>query len=276
MTGTSVLTVEDLRKEYPAPSRGAARVVAVDGVSFSVEEGECVAIVGESGSGKTTVAKTVVGLEDPSSGRISVAGAVRGRAPARHRDRVRWAAEAQYVFQDPYSSLNPRQRVGDVVGTSVGIHQPTLTPAARRARTAALLDDVGLGDGFADRYPHELSGGQRQRIAIARALAADPRLMILDEAVAALDVSIQAQILNLLADIRASRPISYLFITHDLAVVNQIADRVLVMEQGCIVEEGATEAVLTAPAAAYTRTLIDAVPRPGWVPKRREQLGVPA
>jgi ABC-type microcin C transport system duplicated ATPase subunit YejF len=176
------------------------------------------------------------------------------------------------VFQDPYSSLNPRQRVGEVIATSVGIHQPALSRSARRGAAQALLDDVGLGGDFATRYPHELSGGQRQRVAIARALAANPRLVILDEAVAALDVSIQAQILNLLSDIRAQRPVSYLFITHDLAVVNQIADRVIVMEQGLVVEEGQTAQVLEQPSHEYTRALIAAVPRPGWHPRRRAQL----
>ncbi len=214
----------------------------------------------------------VVGLEDPTSGTIEVDGHRRDHAPTRHRDRVRWAGEVQYVFQDPYSSLNPRQRVGEVIDTSVGIHQRWLGKPARRDVVRALLDDIGLGGDFATRLPHELSGGQRQRIAIARALAANPRLVILDEAVAALDVSIQAQILNLLADIRAQRPVSYLFITHDLAVVNQIADRVVVMEQGKVVEEGQTTQVLAQPGHEYTRALIAAVPRPGWKPRRRATL----
>jgi ABC-type oligopeptide transport system ATPase subunit len=272
MTIAPVLSVRELRKEYPSPVRGGDPVVAVDGVGFDVREGECLAIVGESGSGKTTVAKMVVGLEDPTSGTIEVDGHRRDHAPTRHRDRVRWAGEVQYVFQDPYSSLNPRQRVGEVIDTSVGIHQRWLGKPARRDVVRALLDDVGLGGDFATRLPHELSGGQRQRIAIARALAANPRLVILDEAVAALDVSIQAQILNLLADIRAQRPVSYLFITHDLAVVNQIADRVVVMEQGKVVEEGQTTQVLAQPGHEYTRALIAAVPRPGWKPRRRATL----
>ena len=269
---TTVLSVRDLRKVYPSPVRGGEPVIAVDGISFDVHEGECLAIVGESGSGKTTVAKTIVGLESPTSGAVEVDGRLRGRAPTRHADRVRWAAEVQYVFQDPYSSLNPRQRVSDVIATSVGIHQPSLRAAARRDTARALLDDVSLGPDFDRRLPHELSGGQRQRVAIARALAANPSLVILDEAVAALDVSIQAQILNLLADIRAERPITYLFITHDLAVVNQIADRVIVMEQGVVVEGGTTSQVLTAPSHEYTRALVAAVPRTGWRPRRRSQL----
>jgi len=269
---TTVLSVRDLRKVYPSPVRGGDPVIAVDGISFDVHEGECLAIVGESGSGKTTVAKTIVGLESPTSGTVEVDCHLRGRAPTRHAERVRWAAEVQYVFQDPYSSLNPRQRVSDVIATSVGIHQPSLRGAARRDTARALLDDVSLGSDFDRRLPHELSGGQRQRVAIARALAANPSLVILDEAVAALDVSIQAQILNLLADIRAERPITYLFITHDLAVVNQIADRVIVMEQGVVVEEGTTSQVLTAPSHEYTRALVAAVPRTGWRPRRRSQL----
>lgn len=270
MTKTPVLSVRDLCKTYPAP--GGHPVVAADNVSFDVADGECLAIVGESGSGKTTVAKTIVGLESPTSGTVAVDGAARGRAPRRHGERMRWAAEVQYVFQDPYSSLNPRQRVADVVATSVGIHRAVLDRADRNAAARALLADVGLGDEFAERLPWELSGGQRQRVAIARALAANPRLVILDEAVAALDVSIQAQILNLLKDIRAQRPVSYLFITHDLAVVNQIADRVVVMEQGVVVEEGTTSRVLTEPTHDYTRALVAAVPRAGWRPRRRARL----
>ncbi|MFJ3958522.1 ABC transporter ATP-binding protein [Arthrobacter sp. NPDC090010] len=267
-----VLEVADLRKVYPSPVRGGEPVVAVDSVSLEVLEGECLAVVGESGSGKSTVAKCVVGLESPTVGALRVAGSARLRAPRGRRERVRWASEAQYVFQDPYSSLNPRQNVEDVIGTSVAIHHPGLSPEERRRHVDGLLSDVGLGDGFAQRLPHELSGGQRQRVAIARALASDPALLILDEAVAALDVSIQAQILNLLADIREQRTISYLFITHDLAVVNQIADRVIVMEQGRVVERGRTEDVLRSPQEEYTRTLLAAVPREGWTPRRRERL----
>ncbi|MFF2370496.1 ABC transporter ATP-binding protein [Agromyces sp. NPDC058110] len=278
MSTAPVLSVRGLRKEYASPVRGGERIVAVDGIDFDVAPDECLAIVGESGSGKTTVAKTIVGLEQATSGTIVVGGAPRVGGPKRHRDRVRWAGEVQYVFQDPYSSLNPRQRVGAVVETSVAVHRPELSRADRRSAVARLLDDVGLGGGFADRLPHELSGGQRQRVAIARSLAADPRLVILDEAVAALDVSIQAQILNLLADIREQRPVSYLFITHDLAVVNQIADRVIVMEDGRVVEEGATRQVLEQPAHEYTRALVAAVPRAGWTPRRRTELAqlVPA
>ncbi|MEH3142862.1 MAG: ATP-binding cassette domain-containing protein [Mycobacterium kyogaense] len=272
MTNTPVLSVRNLCKRYPSPVRGGAPVLAVDDVSFDVADGECLAIVGESGSGKTTVAKTIVGLESPTSGTIAVNGETRGRAPSRQRQRARWAAEVQYVFQDPYSSLNPRQRIVDVIATSVGIHQGDLDKVRRTAAARTLLEDVGLGDEFASRLPWELSGGQRQRVAIARALAANPRLVILDEAVAALDVSIQAQILNLLKDIRAQRPVSYLFITHDLAVVNQVADRVVVMEQGTVVEQGTTARVLTQPAHAYTRALVAAVPRAGWRPQRRAQL----
>jgi ABC-type glutathione transport system ATPase component len=276
MSKEPVLSVRDLRKVYPSPIRGGDPVLAVDGVSFDVADGECLAIVGESGSGKTTVAKIVVGLEQPTSGTVAVHGEVRGRAPTRHRDRARWAAEVQYVFQDPYSSLNPRQRIRDVIATSVGIHQPALRGQARDEAARALLDDVGLGADFGGRFPYELSGGQRQRVAIARALAANPRVVILDEAVAALDVSIQAQILNLLSDIRDRRPVNYLLITHDLAVVNQIADRVIVMEQGVVVETGETEQVLTAPRHDYTRALVAAVPREGWTPRRRSQLAASA
>ena len=187
-------------------------------------------------------------------------GRRRGRAPTRHADRVRWAAEVQYVFQDPYSSLNPRQRVSDVIATSVGIHQPSLRGATRRDTARALLDDVSLGPDFDRRLPHELSGGQRQRVAIARALAMRPELVVADEAVSALDVVVQAQILDLLADLQARLGLTYLFISHDLAVIRQIADHVLVMRGGRVVESAATEDLFDNPRDDYTRSLLDAIP----------------
>ncbi|WP_244303069.1 ATP-binding cassette domain-containing protein [Leucobacter coleopterorum] len=249
--------------------------------------------MGESGSGKTTVARMIVGLETVTAGTVTVEGEDRTAAPRRLRDRRERARQVQYVFQDPYSSLNGRQRIGDVIlsnlslhagagggsagggsagasGTAAGSGRPSRAELQRRAQE--ILDAVGLPRRFADRLPRELSGGQRQRVAIARALAANPRVVVLDEAVAALDVSIQAQILNLLSDIKAERNVSYLFISHDLAVVNQISDRMIVMENGKVVDQGDTAALLANPTHPYTRALRAAVPGPGWRPVRREKL----
>jgi ABC-type oligopeptide transport system ATPase subunit len=270
----AIVVARNLQKVFPAPrgSKGAP-IVAVDDVSFELYPNECLAIVGESGSGKTTVARMLVGLETVTAGELTVRGESRAGGVKHLADRRRWAREVQYVFQDPYSSLNGRQRIGDIVESSVALHTRG-TAGKREARTTALdiLDSVGLGAPFAEKYPHQLSGGQRQRVAIARALAANPAVIVLDEAVAALDVSIQAQILNLLSDIRAEREVSYLFISHDLAVVNQISERMIVMERGIVVDAGATAELLANPVHPYTRSLRAAVPRPGWKPVRRERL----
>jgi oligopeptide transport system ATP-binding protein len=266
---TDVLAVHELRKTFRLGRN--QEIVAVDGATFNVRAGASTAIVGESGSGKTTVARMLVGLERPTSGTIVVAGRPRARARAGSAERRRRAREAQIVFQDPYLSLDPRQRIEDCLAETIGLHF-TLDRARARTRIAELLDQVGLTERHARALPRELSGGQRQRVAIARALAAEPRLVILDEAVAALDVSIQAQILNLLADVRAETGISYLFISHDLAVVRQLTDRALVMYRGRIVEEAETADILDHPRHAYTKFLRDSVPRPGWTPQRRPAI----
>ncbi|MGW4412059.1 ABC transporter ATP-binding protein [Nonomuraea sp. NPDC004702] len=257
----SVIEAQRLRKVY-------GQATAVDEVSFTVAEGESLAVVGESGSGKTTVARMLLGLETPTSGTISVCGRPRAAGRVSAAERRRRAREIQIVFQDPYSSLDKLQRVGDVVETSLALHFP-LTSAERRKKALDLLESVGLAERHAAMLPRQLSGGQRQRVAIARALAVEPRVLVLDEAVAALDVSIQAQILNLLADIRERRSISYVFISHDLAVVNQISDTAVVMRHGRVVERGATRSLLREPQEEYTRALLAAVPRPGWKPTRR-------
>ena len=263
----------DLRKVFPAArgSKNRDGVTAVDGVSFALMPNECLAIVGESGSGKTTVARMIVGLETVTSGEVLLGGQDVTAAPRSLASRRERAREIQYVFQDPYSSLNGRQRIGDVIASNVKLHSRDKSRSAQ-AQAQEILDAVGLPERFFDRYPRELSGGQRQRVAIARALAAEPKVIVLDEAVAALDVSIQAQILNLLADIRQQREVSYLFISHDLAVVNQISERMLVMENGKIVDQGDTAELLANPTHPYTRALRAAVPGPGWKPTRREQL----
>ncbi|MFF5794103.1 ATP-binding cassette domain-containing protein [Paeniglutamicibacter sp. NPDC012692] len=272
MSREPIVRALNLRKEY---SSGSGKVLAVDSVSFELHANESLAIVGESGSGKTTVAKMLVGLESLSGGALDVLGASRTHLPRTAAQRRRWASQVQYVFQDPYSSLNGRSRIGAIISASIALHATDKPDAATlRARATALLDSVGLPERFFDSFPHQMSGGQRQRVAIARALAANPLVLVLDEAVAALDVSIQAQILNLLNDIRAQREISYIFITHDLAVVRQVAERTLVMENGKIVDQGDTDTLLDAPSHPYTRALRAAVPGPGWRPRRRDDLAL--
>jgi len=262
----AVLKADGLRKVFPL--RGGGEVIAVDGVSFAVPPGGSLAIVGESGSGKTTIARMLVGLERPTAGRIEVAGRER-TARARLAERRRRGRELQIVFQDPYTSLDRRQRVGDAIGDVVRLHTE-LRRQALAERVRSLLDSVGLDDSHARALPVGLSGGQRQRVAIARALAADPQVLVLDESVAALDVSIQAQILNLLARIRRQTGVAYVFISHDLAVVRQVADETLVMQRGRVVEQGPTATILDRPQDAYTQQLIACVPRPGWRPQRRQ------
>jgi len=257
-----LLEVRDLVKHYKATgflARKAPPVRAVDGVSFSVGTGETLGLVGESGCGKSTVGRTILRLQDATAGSVSFEGRdFLALEPAALRETRR---RLQIIFQDPYSSLNPRMTVGDAIAEGIQIHR--LAPAAEiPGRVARLLEEVGLDPGYAARYPHEFSGGQRQRIGIARALAVEPAFIVCDEPVSALDVSVQAQVLNLLADLQARRGISYLFIAHDLAVVRQIAHRVAVMYLGRIVETGPTEDVLARPAHPYTKALLSAVPVP--------------
>ncbi|MFF0215205.1 ABC transporter ATP-binding protein [Streptomyces vinaceus] len=255
----TVLEAVGLRRAY-------GPVQAVDDVSFRLAEGGSLGIVGESGSGKTTTARIVVGLEHADGGRVLVHGRDRGgRAGQRGKaGRLARAREVQMVFQDPFLSLDPRTTVGGALRETLRLHFPD---ADHGRRIAELLDQVGLGAREADALPRQLSGGQRQRVAIARALAVEPAVLVLDEAVAALDVSVQAQILNLLADIREQTRIGYLFITHDLGVVRCVTDDVVVMRSGRIVEAGPTAQVLAAPEHPYTRLLLQSVPRPGWDPQ---------
>lgn len=232
-------------------------VVAAEGISFAVDAGACVALVGESGSGKTTIARCIVGLHPPSDGRILVDG--RRLAPlARQRSREE-RRTVQIVFQNPYDSLNPRRTVEDAISWPA---RSLRGLGAREARTevATMLERVRLPAGTARRYPGELSGGERQRVAIARALAARPKLLVCDEVTSALDVSIQAAVLDLLAELRRDLRLSLLFISHDLGVVASVADRVLVLELGLICEEGAVRSVLSSPQSAYTARLVEAAP----------------
>jgi oligopeptide/dipeptide ABC transporter ATP-binding protein len=259
--------VRDLVKHYVARGFLAAKappVRAVDGVSFEVARGETLGLVGESGCGKSTVGRTLLRLQEPTAGSARLDGAEIFRlSPEALRATRR---RMQMVFQDPYGSLNPRMTIGEAVAEGIRIHG-LARGAAVRERVAALLEEVGLDAGYAARYPHEFSGGQRQRIGIARALAVQPELIVADEPVSALDVSVQAQVLNLLADLQRQRGLAYLFIAHDLAVVRQIAHRVAVMYLGHIVETGPVDAVLAAPRHPYTIALRSAVPEPD--PARR-------
>ncbi|MFB7572419.1 ABC transporter ATP-binding protein [Streptomyces sp. NPDC056165] len=259
-TGTSGLVVDGLRKKFGGHT-------AVDGVSFTLRPGGSLGIVGESGCGKTTTARMLVGLETPDAGNIHLGGRDRFARARGRAERLARAREIQMVFQDPYLSLDPRISVRACLEEVLRLHFPLDAPARRR-RVAELLDQVGLGEREATVLPRRLSGGQRQRVAIARALAARPQVLILDEAVAALDVSIQAQILDLLANIRRDEGIGFLFVSHDLAVVRHITDEVVVLRDGKIVESGPTTSVLTGPRHPYTRLLLESVPRPGWDPAR--------
>jgi ABC-type glutathione transport system ATPase component len=209
----------------------------------------------------------IVGLETPTSGQVLLDGQLR-LPSSRRRDRAARARQVQMVFQDPYSSLDPRQTVFNCLDEVVRLHS-SLDRAKRTERVATLLDQVGLDDRHHGIRPSSLSGGQRQRVAIARALATEPTVLILDEAVSALDVSVQGQVLNLLADLREQLGVTYVFVSHDLAVVQQIAETTIVMHRGRIVEEGPTDTILTSPSHDYTQRLLSALPRPGWKPRRR-------
>jgi oligopeptide/dipeptide ABC transporter ATP-binding protein len=262
---TPLVQVEQLVKHYPGARawlglgkpRGVVR--AVDSVSFSIPAGKTLGLVGESGSGKTTVARTLLRLTEPTGGSFRLGGEeVFALAPAPLRALRR---RIQIVFQDPYGSLNPRMTARQTLREPLQIHR-LATGKERDVRVGALLDEVGLDAELADRYPHELSGGQRQRVGIARALSVEPTFLVCDEPVSALDVSVQAQVLNLLTDLQRQRGLTYLFIAHDLAVVKHIADDVAVMYLGRIVERAAASTIYDLPRHPYTRSLLSAVPVP--------------
>jgi oligopeptide/dipeptide ABC transporter ATP-binding protein len=266
---TALLEVEGLVKHFVAArsvfGRPTAYVKAVDGVSFTVEAGKTLALVGESGCGKSTVSRLVLRLIEPDAGTVRFEGRDLGALDANKLRAFR--RDAQIIFQDPYASLNPRMTISQILTEPLALHD--LVPAARRReRVEELLRLVGLEPRFARRYPHEFSGGQRQRIAIARALAVEPKLIICDEPVSALDVSIRSQILNLLRDLQDRLGLAYIFVSHDLAVVKHIADRVAVMNLGGIVETAAADALFAAPRHPYSRALLSAIPVPKPQAKR--------
>lgn len=258
----ALLDVRNLVKEFPRKQglfRPALSVRAVDDVTFSIDKGETFGLVGESGSGKTTTGRCILRLIEPTSGEVQFQGEDVLRFT---RSRMRQARrEMQIVFQDPYSSLNPRMRVGDIVEEPLIIHRSG-TKTKRRERVSELFRLVGLDPSQLTRYPHQFSGGQRQRIGVARALALNPSLIIADEPVSALDVSVQAQVINLLMDLQEHLNLTYLFIAHDLRLVRHICDRVAVMYRGRIVEMGVTESLFAYAAHPYTRALLSAIPVP--------------
>jgi len=259
--GSPLLLVEGLKKYYPV--RGgvfAAKigdVHAVDGVSFSVQEGETLGLVGESGCGKSTLGRTIMRLEEPTAGRVLFEG--KDIAHASKTELFQLRRDVQAIFQDPYSSLNPRMTVGEIVREPLLVHNIGTKPE-QIEKVRALFETVGLTGEMINRYPHEFSGGQRQRIGIARALALDPKLVIADEPVSALDVSVRSQVLNLMVKLQRERDLTYIFISHDLSVVEHVSDSIAIMYLGRIVEIGPADTVFAKPAHPYTRALMEAIP----------------
>jgi oligopeptide/dipeptide ABC transporter ATP-binding protein len=271
--GMPVLAVSELKKHFPVKKgllrRTVGHVYAVDGVSFSIGEGETLGLVGESGCGKSTVARTVLRLLEPTGGEIRVDGhdiTRLGKGALRPYRR-----QMQMIFQDPFSSLNPRMSAGDIVGEPLQVHD-IASGKQRETIVAELFDQVGLRKAQMKSFPHEFSGGQRQRISIARALALNPKLIVADEPVSALDVSIQAQVINLMMDLQREKRLSYLFIAHDLAVVEHISHRIAVMYLGKIVEYADKQTLFTQPRHPYTEALLSAVPVPNPKLKREKRL----
>ena len=257
---TNLLEIEHLKQYFPVA--GSKKIVhAVDDVSFFIKKGETFGLVGESGCGKTTPGRSILRLTEPTAGKITFDGEVIfDSATGFKADMRSYRRKMQIVFQDPYASLDPRMTVGDIVGEALDIHKLYGSKAERREKIIALLATVGLNSEHANRYPHEFSGGQRQRIGIARALAVDPQFIVCDEPVSALDVSIQAQVVNMFEDLQKERSLTYLFIAHDLSVVNHISSRIGVMYLGHMVEMAESDEIIFHSMHPYTRSLISAVP----------------
>ena len=271
--GSPLMEARDLRVWFPVKkgllARTTGHVKAVDGVSLAIEPGRTLGLVGESGSGKTTLGRALIGLQPVNNGRVLLAGATISGLKRRQLKPHR--RDLQMIFQDPYSSLNPRMTVMDIL--TEGLEEHGLLDAPKRDKAAQLLEEVELRPDMASRYPFEFSGGERQRINIARALSLEPKFIVCDEAVSALDVTIQAQIIQLLRRLQEKYRMAYLFISHDLSVVRQLSERIAVMRHGVLVEEGETDSVLFKPQHEYTRALIDAVPIPGDLGRRRRMRG---
>jgi oligopeptide/dipeptide ABC transporter ATP-binding protein len=275
MSGEVVLKAENLVKYYPIKAgvlrRTVGHVKAVDGVSFELYKGETLGIVGESGCGKSTLGRMLIRLEEPTGGKLTFDGVDVYSQTGGDMRRLR--RDIQIVFQDPYTSLNPRKTVGDIVGEPFEIHRDVVTKGGRRRRVQELLDLVGLNPEHINRYPHQFSGGQRQRIGIARGVALNPKVIVCDEPVSALDVSVQAQVVNLLEKLQKELGLAYVFIAHDLSVVRHISDRVGVMYLGKLVELGDEDQIYSRPTHPYTQALLSAVPLPDpTMRKMREQI----
>ena len=261
-----LLKVENLKQHFPVSRQFTVK--AVNGVSFEVYPGETYGLVGESGSGKTTIGRSIIRLYDPTDSKITFNGReISGKLSADTRKMLR--AEMQMIFQDPMASLNPRKKVEDIIGEGLDIHHMYKTQAERREKVEKILAKVGLAPEHAERYPHQFSGGQRQRVGIARALIMNPKLIIADECISALDVSIQAQVVNLMKDIQQETGTAYLFIAHDLSMVKYISDRIGVLHLGHLLETGTTEEIFENPIHPYTRSLLSAIPLPNPVVEKR-------
>ena len=262
-----ILEVKNLKQYFKV---GRSTVKAVDDVSFDIYEGETFGLVGESGSGKTTTGRSILHLYEPTSGEIIFKGKDINKLKGR-KEKMQFRRDAQMIFQDPYASLNPRMTVEDIIAEGLDIHQEVKNKADRKKRVYELLDLVGLNKEHASRFPHEFSGGQRQRIGIARALAINPKFVIADEPISALDVSIQAQVVNLMKELQEKKKLTYLFIAHDLSMVKFISDRIGVMRFGKLLEVGTADEVYNRPLHDYTKSLISAVPIPDPDIERQRQ-----
>ena len=261
-----LLKVENLKQYFPISKKFTVK--AVDDVSFEIYPGETYGLVGESGSGKTTIGRSIIRLYDPTAGKITFDGVdITGKMSSADEKKLR--TEMQMIFQDPMACLNPRQKVADIIGQGLDIHHLYTDKADRDAKVARILEKVGLAPEHAERYPHQFSVGQRQRVGIARALIMNPKLIIADECISALDVSIQAQVVNLMRDIQKETGAAYLFIAHDLSMVKYISDRIGVLHLGHLVETGTTEEIFANPVHPYTRSLISAIPHPNPAIERK-------
>jgi peptide/nickel transport system ATP-binding protein len=260
---SALLEVRDLKKYFKT---GAGWLHAVDGINFTLDEGKTLGVVGESGCGKTTLGRVILHLLDPTDGQVIVEG--EDRSNPTKKELIEMREKMQIIFQDPYSSLNPRMSVSEIIMEPL-VRQGRLTKTQMRAETARLMDVVGLAERFGNSYPHELDGGRRQRIGIARALALKPKFIVCDEPVSALDVSIQAQIINLLLDLQEERGLAYMFVTHDLSVVRYISDDIMVMYLGQMVEKAASDELFQNPLHPYTKALLSAIPVPSIRNKKK-------